>query len=130
MIELSVSRLNKRFGGNHVLKDVSFEINGAEMIGLIGPNGAGKTTLTNVLDGAVKPNSGTVYLNGTRIDQLPSFEVAKAGLGRTFQVTRSFRRMTVLDAAREIGAVAPIAANQAARNAEEARLAVLRQKAW
>ena len=97
MIELSVSRLNKRFGGNHVLKDVSFDVSGAEMIGLIGPNGAGKTTLTNVLDGAVKPNSGTVYLNGTRIDQLPSFEVAKAGLGRTFQVTRSFRRMTVLE---------------------------------
>jgi len=79
------------------LKDVSFDISGAEMIGLIGPNGAGKTTLTNVLDGAIKPNSGTVYLNGTRIDQLPSFEVAKAGLGRTFQVTRSFRRMTVLE---------------------------------
>ncbi|HCX86977.1 MAG TPA: amino acid ABC transporter ATP-binding protein [Gammaproteobacteria bacterium] len=97
MIELTVSRLNKRFGGNHVLKDVSFEVNGAEMIGLIGPNGAGKTTLTNVLDGAIKPNSGTVYLNGTRIDQLPSFEVAKVGLGRTFQITRSFRRMTVLE---------------------------------
>ena len=85
MIELTVSRLNKRFGGNHVLKDVSFEVNGAEMIGLIGPNGAGKTTLTNVLDGAVKPNSGTVYLNGTRIDQLPSFEVAKVGLGEPFR---------------------------------------------
>ncbi|HCV21449.1 MAG TPA: amino acid ABC transporter ATP-binding protein [Gammaproteobacteria bacterium] len=97
MIELAVSRLNKRFGGNHVLKNVSFEVKGAEMIGLIGPNGAGKTTLTNVLDGAVKPNSGTVYLNGKRIDQLPSFEVAKTGLGRTFQVTRSFRRMTVLE---------------------------------
>jgi branched-chain amino acid transport system ATP-binding protein len=89
--------LNKKFGGNHVLKDVSFEIKGAEMIGLIGPNGAGKTTLTNVLDGAVKPNSGTVYLNGKRIDQLPPFEIAKTGLGRTFQVTRSFRRMTVLE---------------------------------
>jgi len=97
VIELAVSRLNKRFGGNHVLKNVSFEVKGAEMIGLIGPNGAGKTTLTNVLDGAVKPNSGTVYLNGKRIDQLPSFEVAKTGLGRTFQVTRSFRRMTVLE---------------------------------
>ena len=97
MIELSVSRLNKRFGGNHVLKDVSFEVKGAEMIGLIGPNGAGKTTLTNVLDGAIKPNSGTVYLNGKRIDQLPPFEVAKSGLGRTFQVTRSFMRMTVLE---------------------------------
>ena len=97
MIELEVSRLNKRFGGNHVLKDVSFEVKGAEMIGLIGPNGAGKTTLTNVLDGAVKPNSGTVYLNSKRIDQLPPFEIAKTGLGRTFQVTRSFRRMTVLE---------------------------------
>ena len=97
MIELSVSRLNKRFGGNHVLKDVSFEVKGAEMIGLIGPNGAGKTTLTNVLDGAIKPTSGTVYLNGNRIAQLPPFEVAKSGLGRTFQVTRSFRRMTVLE---------------------------------
>ena len=97
MIELSVSRLNKRFGGNHVLKDVSFEVKGAEMIGLIGPNGAGKTTLTNVLDGAIKPNSGTVYLNGKRIDQLPPFKVAKSGLGRTFQVTRSFMRMTVLE---------------------------------
>ena len=97
MIELSVARLNKRFGGNHVLKDVSFEIKGPEMIGLIGPNGAGKTTLTNVLDGAVKPNSGTVYLNGTRIDQLAPFQVANIGLGRTFQITRSFRRMTVLE---------------------------------
>jgi len=67
------------------------------LIGLIGPNGAGKTTLTNILDGAITPNSGTVYLNGKRIDQLPPFEVARAGLGRTFQVTRSFRRMTVLE---------------------------------
>ncbi|MGA0405760.1 MAG: ABC transporter ATP-binding protein, partial [bacterium] len=61
------------------------------------PNGAGKTTLTNILDGAITPNSGTVYLKAKRIDQLPPFEVARAGLGRTFQVTRSFRRMTVLE---------------------------------
>ncbi len=97
MIELSAKDLNKRFGGLHVLKDVSFEVKGPELVGLIGPNGAGKTTLTNILDGAIKPNSGTVYLNGRRIDQLAPFEVAKAGLGRTFQVTRSFRRMTVLE---------------------------------
>jgi len=97
VIELSVSKLNKRFGGLHVLKDVSFDIKGPELVGLIGPNGAGKTTLTNVLDGAIKPNSGTVYLNNQRIDQLEPFQVAKAGLGRTFQVTRSFRRMSVLE---------------------------------
>ena len=97
MIHLAVTSLHKRFGGLHVLKGVSFEINGPELIGLIGPNGAGKTTLTNVLDGAIKPNSGTVYLNGKRIDQLQPYDVALTGLGRTFQVTRSFRRLSVLE---------------------------------
>jgi len=97
MIELAVRDLNKRFGGLNVLKGVTFDVNGPELIGLIGPNGAGKTTLTNILDGAIKPNSGTVYLNGQRIDQLQPYQVARAGLGRTFQVTRSFRRMTVLE---------------------------------
>ncbi|MEQ8877067.1 MAG: ABC transporter ATP-binding protein [Phycisphaerales bacterium] len=97
MIHLKVTNLQKRFGGNHVLRGVNFEINGPELIGLIGPNGAGKTTMTNILDGAIKPTSGTVYLGEKRIDQLQPFEVARAGLGRTFQVTRSFRRMTVLE---------------------------------
>ncbi|HMB76293.1 MAG TPA: ABC transporter ATP-binding protein [Kiloniellaceae bacterium] len=97
MIHLKVTNLHKRFGGNHVLKGVNFEVNGPELIGLIGPNGAGKTTLTNILDGAIKPTSGTVYLAEQRIDQLQPYEVALAGLGRTFQVTRSFRRMTVLE---------------------------------
>jgi len=97
MIHLKVRNLQKFFGGNHVLKGVNFEINGPELIGLIGPNGAGKTTMTNILDGAIKPSSGTVYLNEHRIDQLEPYEVARAGLGRTFQVTRSFRRMTVLE---------------------------------
>ena len=63
MIELRVNDIRKSFGGLHVLKGVSFQVQGAELIGLIGPNGAGKTTLTNVLDGAIKPSSGTVYLN-------------------------------------------------------------------
>ncbi len=60
MIELTVKDLNRRFGGLHALKNVNFKSNGPELIGLLGPNGAGKTTLTNVLDGAIKPNSGTV----------------------------------------------------------------------
>lgn len=114
MTNLVVHDLNKRFGGLHVLKDVNFEINGPELVGLIGPNGAGKTTLTNILDGAIKPNSGTVYLNGKRIDQLQPYEVARAGLGRTFQVTRSFRRMTVL----ENLYVPSLALNNAANKAE------------
>ncbi|HIP73472.1 MAG TPA: ABC transporter ATP-binding protein [Anaerolineae bacterium] len=97
MTELRVNNITKNFGGLQVLHNVTFEVNGAELIGLIGPNGAGKTTLTNILDGALNPTSGTVYLNGRRIDSMPPYEVAKAGLGRTFQVTRAFRRMTVLE---------------------------------
>lgn len=97
MIELKVNNLYKNFGGLQVLKDVTFEVNGPELIGLIGPNGAGKTTLTNILDGAIKPSSGTVYLNNQRIDTLPPYLVARIGLGRTFQVTRAFRRMTVME---------------------------------
>jgi len=97
MIELNVNNINKNFGGLQVLRDVTFQVRGPELIGLIGPNGAGKTTLTNVLDGALKPSSGTVYLNGQRIDTMPPYKVARVGLGRTFQVTRAFRRMTVLE---------------------------------
>lgn len=97
MIELDVNHVYKNFGGLQVLSDVSFQVRGPELIGLIGPNGAGKTTLTNILDGALNPTQGTVYLNGKRIDTLPPYMVARAGLGRTFQVTRAFRRMTVME---------------------------------
>ena len=97
MIELDVNHIRKNFGGLQALNDVSFKVRGPELVGLIGPNGAGKTTLTNILDGAIKPSSGTVYLNGQRIDTLRPYHVARAGLGRTFQVTRAFRRMTVLE---------------------------------
>ncbi len=97
MIELDVNKIYKNFGGLQVLSNVSFQVRGPELIGLIGPNGAGKTTLTNVLDGALKPSSGTVYLNGQRIDTMAPYQVARVGLGRTFQVTRAFRRMTVLE---------------------------------
>jgi branched-chain amino acid transport system ATP-binding protein len=97
MIELDVNNISKSFGGLQALDSVTFKVRGPELIGLIGPNGAGKTTLTNVLDGVIKPSSGTAYLNGRRIDTMPPYDVARAGLGRTFQVTRAFRRMTVLE---------------------------------
>jgi branched-chain amino acid transport system ATP-binding protein len=97
MIELDVRDLYKSFGGIQALNGVDFGIRGNELIGLIGPNGAGKTTLTNVLDGVYKPTGGQVWFNGQRIDGLPPYEIARRGLGRTFQVTRAFRRMTVLE---------------------------------
>ncbi|UCC90065.1 MAG: ABC transporter ATP-binding protein [Anaerolineales bacterium] len=97
MIKLDVNKVYKNFGGLQALAGVTFKVRGPELIGLIGPNGAGKTTLTNIMDGVYKPSSGTVYLGGHRIDTLPPYQVARAGLGRTFQVTRAFRRMTVME---------------------------------
>ena len=120
MIELNVKKISKSFGGLQALSDVSFKVRGPERIGLIGPNGAGKTTLTNILDGAIKPSSGTVYLNGKRIDTLPPYQVARAGLGRTFQVTRAFRRMTVLE-----NLLVPAMALHATANRKE-----MEKKAW
>ncbi|MEM7344571.1 MAG: ATP-binding cassette domain-containing protein, partial [Chloroflexota bacterium] len=96
-LHLQVNNLSKNFGGLKAVNQVSFEVNGPELIGMIGPNGAGKTTLTNLLDGALTPSSGTIYLNGERIDGNKPYEIARVGLGRTFQVTRSFRRMTVME---------------------------------
>jgi branched-chain amino acid transport system ATP-binding protein len=97
MIELEVRDVFKSFGGIQALNGVSFKMEGNQVIGLIGPNGAGKTTLTNVLDGVYRPTTGQVWFNGERIDGLPPYEIARRGLGRTFQVTRAFRRMTVLE---------------------------------
>ena len=97
MIQLEVKDIYKRFGGIHALNGVTFSIHGNELIGLIGPNGAGKTTLTDVLDGVQKPSRGQVWFDGLRIEGLPPYEIARRGIGRTFQVTRAFRRMTVLE---------------------------------
>jgi branched-chain amino acid transport system ATP-binding protein len=97
MIQLDVRNVHKNFGGMQALDGVTFSVRGNELIGLIGPNGAGKTTLTNILDGVLKPSLGEVWLDNHRIDGLPPYEIARHGIGRTFQVTRAFRRMTVLE---------------------------------
>jgi branched-chain amino acid transport system ATP-binding protein len=79
------------------LKDIDLLFDEPQLVGLIGPNGAGKTTLTNIIDGVYKPNGGEVWLNDERVDGMPPYQIARRGLGRTFQVTRAFRRMTVME---------------------------------
>ena len=96
-IQLELNQISKRFGGNQAVDHVSFSVTQPELIGMIGPNGAGKTTLTNLMSGMLKPSSGTIYLNGRRIDGHAPYEVTRAGLGRTFQVTRALNRMTVME---------------------------------
>ena len=96
-MKLEIKNVSKSFGGMQALNGVSITIDKPEIVGLIGPNGAGKTTLTNVIDGVHNPTRGEVWLNDERIDTFPPYQIARRGLGRTFQVTRAFRRMTVLE---------------------------------
>ena len=94
---LAVRSLSKHFGGVHALSDMSFEIHQGEVLGIIGPNGAGKTTLFNVLNGVFPPSAGSVSLEGRDITGLPPHLLARAGVGRTFQVVRPFPRLSLLD---------------------------------
>ncbi len=96
-LHLELNKVSKRFGGLQAVDHVSFSVTKPELIGMIGPNGAGKTTLTNLMSGMLKPSSGTIYLNGRRIDGYPPYDVTRAGLGRTFQITRALGRMTVME---------------------------------
>lgn len=96
-IALSVEGVVMRFGGLTALDGATFMLDRPQICGLIGPNGAGKTTLVNVLSGYYRPTGGAVILKGERVDGLPPYEMVRRGLGRTFQITRSFRRLTVLE---------------------------------
>jgi branched-chain amino acid transport system ATP-binding protein len=94
---LSVEGLSKSFKGLTAVNDVSFEVTEGSILGIIGPNGAGKTTMFNLIAGAIKPDSGTVRLGNQDITgQLPHV-IAAAGMARTFQLTRPFHSMSVLD---------------------------------
>lgn len=96
-MKLEIQNITKHFGGIQALDGVSLEIGSDELIGVIGPNGAGKTTFVNTVTGFHIPTSGKLILNGQDITALKPNEVAKRGIGRTFQVTRAFRRMTVME---------------------------------
>lgn len=92
---LEVSNLTKRFGSITAVDDVGLEIQEGEIVGLIGPNGAGKTTLFNLLTGIYQPSGGSVKLNGRELTGLNTGEIAQAGIGRTFQIVRTFNDSTV-----------------------------------
>ena len=92
---LMVDRRRKAFGGVNAVIDVSFRVNAGERVALIGPNGAGKTTCFNLVNGQLVPDAGSIALTGKRIEGLPPREIARRGVGRTFQVAATFASMTV-----------------------------------
>jgi ABC-type branched-subunit amino acid transport system ATPase component len=94
---LAIEEVSKRFGGLQAVDRVSFDIREGELVGLIGPNGSGKTTLINMLSGHLAPDAGTVLLAGHRIDGSRPEQLARKGIMRTFQLTRIFPRMSVID---------------------------------
>ena len=94
---LDVRGVSKAFIGLQALSEVGFEVREREILGVIGPNGAGKTTLFNVLNGFLAPDSGEVRFLGEVVTGLRPSALCRRGLGRTFQVVRTFPRLTVLE---------------------------------
>ncbi|MBX9631991.1 MAG: branched-chain amino acid ABC transporter ATP-binding protein/permease [Burkholderiales bacterium] len=92
---LQLRNVSKAFGGLKAVQDVSFEVANGEILGIIGPNGAGKTTLFNLLNGFIAPDQGEVRFEGRNIVGEKPYRICASGIGRTFQVVRPFRRMTV-----------------------------------
>lgn len=94
---LEARGISKAFGGIHALDACSITVEQGTITGLIGPNGSGKTTLFNIITGYEKVDTGSVIFNGTSITNAAPDKVFRLGIGRTFQLTRIFPRLTVLE---------------------------------
>jgi ABC-type branched-subunit amino acid transport system ATPase component len=94
---IEIRNVSKSFGGTRAVSDCSLSLAGLRIAGLIGPNGSGKTTLFNLITGLVRPDCGEILFEGQRIDGRMPHELAALGLIRTFQLSRVFPRLTVLD---------------------------------
>jgi branched-chain amino acid transport system ATP-binding protein len=125
---LEVRGLSKRFGSLQVTRDVSFHLEPGARWALIGPNGAGKTTLVNLISGRLTPSAGTICIHGRDVTKLPEAARVKAGVGRTFQITSLFRRLTVeenlaLAVAEHDGVAWHLVRSRAVRERVDARVA-------
>lgn len=94
---LSITNVSKRFGGLQALSDVSLDIKPGRVTGVIGPNGSGKSTLFNAVTGVVQADSGHVRFRGIEISRVAPDRVNRLGIGRTFQLTRLFGKMTAFE---------------------------------
>jgi len=94
---LAVTGLTKHFGGLRAVSDCSFEVETGSIVGLIGPNGSGKTTVFNLITNLLRPDAGIVRFEGRRIDRLRTHQIARLGIGRTFQAVKIFRDLSVWD---------------------------------
>jgi branched-chain amino acid transport system ATP-binding protein len=103
---LEVKELNKRFGGLHAVKNVSYVLRPGSITGVLGPNGAGKTTMFNLLTGFIRADRGNVMFDGCSLDGLAPHQIVNRGLARTFQLARPFAGMSVVENV-EVACLAP-----------------------
>ncbi|MDP3958517.1 MAG: ABC transporter ATP-binding protein [Pseudorhodobacter sp.] len=93
--QLEISSLTKRFGGLVAIDAIDLQVATGELIGLIGPNGSGKTTLLNIVGGYYGTSGGTVTFEGRRVNGKAPNRLARLGIGRSFQVTKVFKRLSL-----------------------------------
>ncbi|HSU73110.1 MAG TPA: ABC transporter ATP-binding protein [Candidatus Binatia bacterium] len=94
---LDVRGMSKHFGGIYAVKDCTFSVKEGTITSIIGPNGAGKTTLFNLINGILVPDAGAIVFQDQVITGLKPFEIARAGISRTFQLAKVFKNLTVRD---------------------------------
>ena len=94
---LAIERLSKRFGGRIALSEASLRVARGSITGVIGPNGSGKSTLFNIVAGTLRPDAGRIVLDGRDTTRATPAEICRSGVGRTFQISRLFGEMTVLE---------------------------------
>jgi len=94
---LETRKLKKHFGGVKAVDGVDFRVKGGGLISIIGPNGAGKTTFFNLISGTMRPGAGKIFFQGRDVTGYPAFKLALLGLGRSYQITNIFPRLTVLE---------------------------------
>jgi len=94
---LEVQNVDKSFGGLMAVSDCSLKVQEGSITGLIGPNGAGKTTIFNLITGHYKPDRGKIFFQRQKINGLPPHQIFQKKIYRTFQITREFAQMTVLE---------------------------------
>ncbi len=97
MLLLEAEGITKNFGGLQALQNIGFHISKGELLSIVGPNGSGKTTLFNIITGFHKPTKGRILFEGKLISGLSPYRIARAGIGRTFQVTALFDNLSILD---------------------------------
>lgn len=94
---LQISNVTRRFGGLVAVDNLSFDVKEHEVLGLIGPNGSGKTTIMNLISGALRVSSGSIFMQSRRLSVLSAHQISRSGVARTFQLVRILPGLTIIE---------------------------------